>query len=49
MITEEDLINDPIAKQEREEEEMINEANKEQEDEVSEEDFIKIMQKTGMF
>ena len=29
--------------------EMINEANKEQEDEVSEEDFIKIMQKTGMF
>ena len=29
--------------------EMINEANKEQEDEVSEEDVIKIMQKTGMF
>ena len=29
--------------------EMINEANKEQDDEVSEEDFIKIMQKTGMF
>ena len=29
--------------------EMINKANKEQEDEVSEEDFIKIMQKTGMF
>ena len=28
--------------------EMINEANKEEE-EVGEEDFIKIMQKTGMF
>ena len=34
---------------EEELQEMINEANKEQEDEVSEEDFIKIMQKTGMF
>ena len=29
--------------------EMINEANKEQDDEVSGEDFIKIMQKTRMF
>ena len=29
--------------------EMINEATKDQEEEVSEEDFIKIMQKTGMF
>ena len=29
--------------------EMINEATKEQDDEVSEEDFFKIMQKTGMF
>ena len=29
--------------------EMINEANKEEEEEVGEEDFIKIMQKTGMF
>jgi Ca2+-binding EF-hand superfamily protein len=29
--------------------EMINEADKDQDDEVGEEDFIKIMQKTGMF
>ena len=29
--------------------EMINEANKGEDEEVSEEDFIKIMQKTGMF
>ena len=29
--------------------EMINEANKAQDEEVGEEDFIKIMQKTGMF
>ena len=28
---------------------MINEADKDQDDEVGEEDFIKIMQKTGMF
>ena len=29
--------------------EMINEADKDQDEEVGEEDFIKIMQKTGMF
>ena len=28
--------------------EMINEADKDQDDEVGEEDFLKIMQKTGM-
>ena len=34
---------------EEELQEMINEADKDQDDEVGEEDFIKIMQKTGMF
>jgi len=34
---------------EEELQEMINEADKDQDEEVGEEDFIKIMQKTGMF
>jgi len=34
---------------EEELQEMINEADKDQDDEIGEEDFIKIMQKTGMF
>ena len=34
---------------EEELQEMITEADKDQDDEVGEEDFIKIMQKTGMF
>ena len=34
---------------EEELQEMINEADKDQDEEVGEEDFVKIMQKTGMF